>query len=60
VGTLELLVNEYGDVDQVRLVSPANRFRERMLVASAKAWKFQPAMKDGQPVKYRTRVRLTI
>jgi hypothetical protein len=60
VGTLELLINEYGDVDQVKLVSPANRFRERMIVASAKAWKFQPAMKDGQPVKYRTRVRLTI
>ena len=60
VGTLELLVNEDGDVEQVRLVSPANRFRERMLVASAKAWKFQPAMKDGQPVKYRTRVRITI
>jgi hypothetical protein len=60
VGTIELLVDENGNVDQVKLVSPANRYEERMLVSHAKSWKFRPALKDGRPVKYRTRVRLTI
>ena len=60
IGTLELIVDEFGDVEQVRLISPANRFHERMLVAHAKSWKFRPAIRDGQPVKYLTIVRLTI
>jgi hypothetical protein len=60
VGTIEVLVDEQGDVLSVKLISPANRFHERMLVSAAKMWKFRPAYKDGQPVRYRTRVRLTI
>jgi len=60
IGTLELVVDEYGDVEHVRLLSPANRFHERMLVSHAKTWKFRPAIRDGQPVKYRTVIRLTI
>ena len=60
VGTIEVLVDEQGDVVSVRLISPANRYHERMLVSAAKTWKFRPAYKDGHPVRYRTRVRLTI
>ena len=60
LGTLELLVDERGDVENVRLFSPFNRYQERMIVANAKTWKFQPATRAGRPVKYRTRVRLTI
>ena len=60
IGTHELLVDEQGDVERVRLISPSNRFHERMLVAHAKTWKFRPAIRDGQPVKFRTVVRLTI
>jgi len=60
IGTVEVIVNEEGDVEQVKLISPANRYQERMLVSAAKMWKFRPATKDGQPVRYRTRVRLTI
>jgi hypothetical protein len=30
-----------------------------MLVAAAKAWQFQPARKDGRPVKYVLRVPVT-
>ena len=60
LGTLELVVNELGDVERVRLISPSNRYHERMLVAHAKTWKFRPALREGRPVKYRTVVRLTI
>lgn len=60
VGTIEVVVDEQGDVLHVRLVSPANRFHERMLVSAAKMWKFRPAYKDGRAVRYMTRVRLTV
>jgi hypothetical protein len=60
IGTIEVLVDEQGDVEQVHLISPANRFHERMLVSAAKMWKFRPAFKDGHPVRYRTKVRLTV
>lgn len=52
----ELLVNERGEVDQVRLRTSDVRFQDRMMVSAAKAWRFRPAMKDGQPVRYRVRV----
>ena len=60
IGSIEVLVDEQGDVEQVRLVSPANRFHERMLMSAAKMWKFRPAFKDGHPVRYRTRIRITV
>jgi len=60
IGEIELVVDERGLVERVRLISPTNRYSERMLLSAVKAWVFAPATKDGQPVKYLTRVRLTI
>lgn len=55
----DLLIDPSGHVEQVRLVSPTNRFSDRILVSAAKAWQFQPASLDGQPVRYRLRLRIT-
>jgi protein TonB len=60
VGTLELMVTETGRVAHVKLVSTSSRYQERMLVAAAKTWRFQPAMKNGQPVRFRARIRITV
>jgi TonB family protein len=60
IGTLEFIVTESGAVEHVHLVSPANRYQERMLVAAAKTWQFQPAMRDGRPVRFKTRIRVTL
>ena len=60
LGVLDLIISETGEVEHVKLISIANRFQERMIVAAAKAWRFRPALKDGQPVKYRIRVRVTL
>ena len=59
VGTLELIVNERGTVDQVRLVSATSRLNEKMLIAAAKAWLFDPARRDGVPVRYVVRIQIT-
>jgi hypothetical protein len=59
-GYFDIIVNEQGSVEQVKLLSPARRFQERMLVAAAKAWKFAPARLDGRPVRYRMRVPIIL
>jgi len=60
---LELLIDEQGAVEQVRLraKTPApgqTLYRHRMLLAAAKAWQFEPARLNGQPVRYMMRVPL--
>jgi TonB family protein len=60
IGILEIIVSATGAVEQVRLISSTTRYQDRMIVAAAKAWRFEPAIKDGQPVRYRTRIRITL
>jgi hypothetical protein len=55
----DLIVDQNGRVEQVHLVSPANRFNDRMLIAAAKAWQFLPATKDGRPVRYKLQLRIS-
>jgi hypothetical protein len=54
VNSMELLVSESGAVLQVRIVEGPRRLPDMMLLSGAKMWKFQPAVKDGDPVRYRT------
>ena len=51
--TLELLVDESGGVERVRLLSRPSPVLATMLLSAAKTWKFKPALNDGRPVKYR-------
>ena len=53
VNTIELIVTEDGTVDRVRLVSAPRRMSDMMLLSGAKTWRFEPALRDGRPVKYR-------
>ena len=60
---LRLVVDETGAVESVRLTARPpgpgqSLYRHRMLVAAAKAWQFEPAIRDGQPVRYEIRVPL--
>jgi hypothetical protein len=54
VNTMELIVSKQGRVEEVRLISPPRRMTDMLLLSGAKTWKFVPALKDGQPVRYRT------
>ncbi len=56
---VEVLVNERGEVAQVRLHSTDMSLNDRMILAAVKAWQFRPAMKDGRPVRYRLRMPVT-
>jgi outer membrane biosynthesis protein TonB len=51
--TIELLVDESGGVERVRLLSRPSPILATMLLSAAKTWKFRPALNDGRAVKYR-------
>jgi hypothetical protein len=50
---IELDISPSGAVERVRLISPAMRMTDMMILSAAKTWIFQPASQDGQSVPYR-------
>ena len=56
---VDLLINERGTVDSVKFVTPPTDMRQRMLISAMKAWQYRPALKDGRPVKFLYRVKVT-
>jgi hypothetical protein len=54
VNTMELIISKQARVEEFRLISPPQRMTDMLLLSGAKTWKFVPALKDGQPVRYRT------
>ena len=52
LGVLELVVDARGMVESVHLKSPANRYREKWWLFTAKDWRFEPAKKNGMPVRF--------
>jgi hypothetical protein len=60
LGVFEFVVSMRGTVDRIRLIrSPVDgQYRDIMLMPAAKAWIFQPATKDGLPVRYRLRIHI--
>lgn len=50
--TMELLIDEGGNVERATLVSDPVRMSDMLLLSSAKTWRFHPALKDGRPVKF--------
>jgi hypothetical protein len=49
---VDLIVSEDGTVESVRLVGASCTVRESMFLSAAKAWQFQPELKDGVPARY--------
>jgi hypothetical protein len=51
--TVEVVISPDGGVERVRLTSTPRRLVDVMELSAAKAWQFDPALKDGAPVRYR-------
>ena len=60
VGTLELIIGKTGDVEFVKLHTPLNRYHERMIVSAVKAWRYRPALKAGNPVRFRLTISVNL
>lgn len=53
---VELVIAMDGSVESARLLDPPQDVIDSMIVSAAKAWSFEPALKDGRPVRYRKTV----
>ena len=53
---LELHVNAVGTVDSAKFVMNRPSFRNSWWTSAAKAWRFNPATKDGKPVRFVMRI----
>jgi hypothetical protein len=51
---MELVIAADGRVERVRLVNGPARMPDMMLLSGAKAWRFAPATRNGEAVRYRT------
>jgi TonB family protein len=58
-GVLELVVGDDGQVLSARLVPSSSRMQDRMMISAAKAWRFTPARRNGQSVRYRLQMPIT-
>ena len=56
LGRIELVVSSNGTVESVKLLKAPRNVHDSMFLSAAKAWQFQPALKDGLPVRYRKTV----
>ena len=53
VGMVEVTISERGEVEKARLISAPTSIHGSMLLSVIKAWRFTPATKGGQAVRYR-------
>ena len=59
-GSLEVVVDENGRVTAAALSSPIYPSYDQVLLEATKSWRYRPARKDGQPVKYRRAVAVVL
>ncbi len=52
-GVLEVIIDEQGRVESATLRAPVSPYYDKQLLEAAAYWKFKPATKNGQPVKFR-------
>jgi hypothetical protein len=51
--TIELFISKSGSVERVRVTPPSRNWEDAMLLSRAKTFHFQPAQRNGSPVRYR-------
>lgn len=57
---IQLVIRPDGRVESVKMLGQPRDILDSMLLSAAKAWQFQPALKGGLPVKYKTTVAISI
>jgi TonB family protein len=56
---VEVVVSPQGQVESVKLLTPGAGVLPSMMLSAIKNWKFEPATRNGEAVRYRLRMRLT-
>jgi hypothetical protein len=53
LGRIELIIGVDGSVESAKLLGPPRTVNDGLFLSVAKAWTFQPALRNGVPVRYR-------
>ena len=59
-GTMEVVVDENGAVASAAITEPVYPSYDQQLLQAAKSWRYRPARRAGQPVKYRRAVSIVL
>jgi hypothetical protein len=59
-GLMEVVIDERGRVIQLDLKARLHPIFDGQLIAAAKDWRYRPATLNGQPVRYRKLVQITL
>ena len=59
-GVLEVLIDENGRVETATLAEPVWPPYDLVLLAAAKRWQYQPAVREGKPVKFKRTLVINI
>jgi TonB family protein len=59
-GTLEIIIDENGTVSSAVLTEPVYPSYDQQLLQAAKGWRYKPAQRAGQAVKYRRGVSIVL
>jgi TonB family protein len=59
-GILEIITDKSGAVESAVLVRPLTPTYDRDLLNAARLWRFQPATRAGQPVRYRWQIEIVL
>ncbi len=58
-GVYEVIIDEQGRVESVVVRTSIQAAYDRDLIAATAQWRYQPALKDGQPVKFRKMIEVS-
>jgi TonB family protein len=59
-GVIELIINEEGKVESAVIRQSVTAGYDELLLAATRNWRYTPAAKDGQPVKFVKRIAVVI
>jgi TonB family protein len=59
-GLLEVVVDEQGRVVGMAVRGSIHPTYDSLLLSAARDWKYKPALLNGQPVKYRKLIQVTV
>jgi len=59
-GTIDIVIDERGAVEDVTVRQSVNAAYDALLVAAARTWRYQPARKDGVPVRFVKTVAINV
>ena len=60
VGMIEIIIDENGQVETAMMRKSVSPTYDALALATAKTWRYRPAVLNGIPVKYRKAVQVTV